>query len=81
MGNPSQKELDEMTEQFLADNDPYYRDKRKRKARKYEHPYLTKQQAQFVNSHEYPFSSLSLKQIKQCEDNNCDIGVAKPSFD
>lgn len=65
--------LDEMADQFLADNDPYYRDKRAKKGRKEAYPYLTKTQLEQVKVKEIPFSNLHKGQAARCVDKDCDL--------
>ena len=68
-----ERELEEMADAFLADNDPLWRDRRKRKSRHYESPYLTKQQLDEVRNREIPFSSLKDGQAGQCAENGCEV--------
>lgn len=74
-------EIEEMTNDFLKEHDPYYTDKKAKKSRRYTHPYLTPSQVEEVGKREYPFSCLSVKQTQQCLERSCELGVAKRDFE
>ncbi len=67
------KTIEEQADEFLRQNDPFYRQRSRNKCRKLEFSYLTRQQLRGIEKCEFPFSSLGKKQISQCESQNYDI--------
>lgn len=64
------KDLEEQADAFLADHDPYYRDRRRNKSRRIEFSYLTKSQMERVKSIEIPISALSQGELEECLKKN-----------
>ena len=56
--------MEEMTIQFLRENDPLFLCKKKNK--KMEYPYLTKRQQNLRNKKEVPLSNLTTRQKLKC---------------
>lgn len=65
--------IEEMADQFLAENDPYCRDKRAKKGRRVDYPYHTKTQLEQLRLREIPFSNLHKGQAARCLDRDCDL--------
>ena len=65
------KSLDEQADEFLAENDDYFRSTKKKKSRTEEYSYLTPSQERQEKRRELPFSALSMKQKLMCEDSDC----------
>lgn len=66
------KNLEEMADAFLAEHDPFYRDRRRNKGRRTSYSYLTRQQYDLVRRREIPLSCLGEKQAAKCADQNMD---------
>lgn len=70
----NKRELEELTEKFLRENDSYYTLNEKNKKRKEEYSYDTITQAKRKSRIEYAFSSLSNKDKLNCLNSGVEIG-------
>ncbi len=70
--NSQEKTLEEQADEFLANHDPFFCDRRRNKGRRMAYPYLTPQQLDIVRKKEIPFSNLSDNQANQCVNRGCD---------
>ncbi len=66
-------DLDEMTEDWLREHDPYYTDHKKGKRRRTEYNYETRKQEGYRRSKELPFSSLFDNKLFELAEKNVDV--------
>ena len=52
----NKNELDQLADNFLKENDEYYKDKNPHKIKNKEYPYLTENQIKYRNNNEIPLS-------------------------
>lgn len=71
---------EDLTEKWLAENDPYYKDADKNKRKKYEYSYETQRMAETRRRRigETPFSSLRKRSLYKAAEKGLDI---KPYLD
>ena len=68
----SNRELDELTEKWLRDNDPYYTDKRKNKRQLIEYNYETYRQRKYRRMKEIEFNRLFFNRLLELINKNVD---------
>lgn len=75
--------MDDLTERWLKDNDPYYRDTYKNKRKKLEYPYETDRMEKTRRRRigELPFSSLWKRSLYKIADKGVDVKPYLDKFD